>query len=99
MVQRIVAVYPHPRQRPLIGYRAIMDRYGADSHHGLRLRFLRTLHEYGLRYRGQQHRAAAALPAPPVEPDLDALGAEVVRLFGLRHPEFEAALSRSESNT
>jgi hypothetical protein len=91
LVERIVAVYPHPRQRPLIGYRAIIAAHGADSHHGRHARFLNKLHEFGWRHRGLQHREAAGLPAPLVEePDLDAVGAELVTLFGLRRRGAEA---------
>ena len=84
LVRRILAVYPQPQ--PPIGYRAIIDRYGADSRYAAHARFLNKLHEFGLRYRGQRHRAAASLPAPLVEePDQDAVGAELVELFRLRH--------------
>jgi hypothetical protein len=85
-VRRIVAVYPHPKQRPLIGVRAIIDAYGADSSMGVQARFLMGLYEFGTRYRGLRHREAAGLPAPLVrEPDLDAVAAELVELYRLRH--------------
>ena len=84
VVERVIAAYP--KQLPLIGFRALIDHYGADSRYGVQVRFLNKLHEFGLRYRGLRHRAAASLPAPLVrEPDLDAVGAELVELFRLRH--------------
>jgi hypothetical protein len=89
VVERVIAVYP--RQRPLIGFRAIIDTYGMDSSMGVRAQFKMRLHEFGIRYRGQRHREQAALPAPLVEePDLDALAAELVELFRLRHSGVEA---------
>ena len=85
-MRRIVAVYPHPKQRPLIGVRAIIDAYGADSSMGVQARFLMGLYEFGMRYRGLRHRQAAGLPAPLVEePDLDAVAAELAELYRLRH--------------
>jgi hypothetical protein len=86
VVERVIAVYPYPRRRGLFGFRAITQAYAAGSWHGKRARFLNKLHEFGLRYRGQRHREAAGLPAPLVkEPDLDAVGAELVELYRLRH--------------
>jgi hypothetical protein len=87
----VIAVYPHPRQRPLLGFRAIIDHYGADSHFGVHVRFLKALHEFGWRYRGLCHRESAGLPASLVaESELDTVGAELVELFRLRHREVEA---------
>ena len=84
MVRRIVAV--HPRRRPLIGFRAIIDKYGADSYLVRHARFLMGLHEFGWRDRGLRHRESASLPRPLVkEPDLDAVAAELVELYRLRH--------------
>jgi hypothetical protein len=84
LVRRIVAAYP--QQRPPIGYRAVIDRYGENSRYAAHARFLNKLHEFGLRHRGQRHRESASLPAPLVaEPDLDAVAAELVELYRLRH--------------
>ena len=58
---------------------------------GVRARFQMRLYEFGIRYRGQQHREQAGLPAPLVgEPDLDAAAEELVELFRLRHRAGEA---------
>ncbi len=91
LARRLIAAYPYPRQRPLVGMRAIIDAYGMDSSLGVRARFQMRLHDFGLRYRGQRHREEAGLPAPLVEePDLDAVAAELVELFRLRHRAAEA---------
>ena len=91
LVERVMAVYPHPRRGPLIGYSAIIDHYGMDSSMAARARFRMGLHDFGLRYRGQRHRESAGLPAPLVEePDLDAAAAELLELFRLRHRGVEA---------
>jgi len=91
LARRLIAAYPHPRERPLIGYRAIIDHFGADSHYGVQARFLKSLYEVGSRYRGLRHRESAGLPAPLIgEPDLDAVGEELVELFRLRHRGVEA---------
>ena len=91
LARRLIAVYPYPRQRPLIGYRAIIDHFGADSHFGVQARFLKGLYEFGMRYRGQRHRELAGLPEPLVEePNMDAQAAELLELFRLRHRGVEA---------
>jgi hypothetical protein len=91
LARRLIAAYPYPRQRPLIGFRAIIDAYGMDSSMGVRARFQMGLHDFGLRYRGQRHREEAGLPAPLVEePDMDAAAAELLELFKLRHRGVEA---------
>ena len=82
LARRLIAAYPFPRQRPLVGYRAIIDHFGADSHLGVQARFLKGLYEFGSRYRGLRHRESASLQAPLVkEPDLDAVAAELVELY------------------
>jgi hypothetical protein len=89
VVERVIAAYP--KQRPLVGFRAIIDHYGMGSSMAVRARFKMRLHEFGIRYRGQQHREEAGLPAPLVEePDLDAAAAELVELFRLRNRGVEA---------
>ena len=91
LTRRLIAVYPYPRQRPLVGMRAIIDQFGADSHFGVQARFQMGLYNFGLRYRGQRHREEAGLPAPLVEePGLDAAAAELLELFRLRHRGVEA---------
>ena len=91
LARRLIAAYPHPRERPLIGYRAIIDHYGMGSSMAVRARFQMRLYEFGSRYRGRRHREAAGLPAPLAEePDLDAAAAELVELFRLRHRRVEA---------
>ena len=83
LTKRVMTAYP--KQLPLIGYRAIIDHFGADSHYAVQARFLKGLYEYGSRYRGLRHREQAGLPAPLVEePDLDAAKAELVELYRLR---------------
>ena len=84
VVERVIAAYP--KQLPLIGFRAIIDAYGMDSSMGVRARFQMRLYEFGIRYRGLRHRESASLPAPLVkEPDLDAVAAELLELYRLRH--------------
>ena len=84
VVERVIAAYP--KQLPVIGFRAIIDHFGAESSMAVRARFKMRLYEFGIRYRGLRHRESAGLPAPLVkEPDLDAVGAELVELFRLRH--------------
>ena len=91
LARRLIAVYPFPRQRPLVGMRAIIDARGADSYLVRHARFLMGLHQFGIRYRGLRHRELMSLPAPLVrEPDLDAVGAELVELYRLRHRAGEA---------
>ena len=51
LARRLIAVYPYPRQRGLVGMRAIIDHYGMDSSMGLRARFRMGLHDFGIRYR------------------------------------------------
>ena len=91
LAERLIAAYPYPRQRGLVGMRAIIDAHGADSSMGVRARFQLRLYDFGIRYRGQRHREAAGLPAPLVEePDMDAAAAELADLYRLRQRGVEA---------
>ena len=94
LARRLIAVYPYPRQRGLVGMRAIIDHYGMDSSMAVRARFRMGLHDFGIRYRGQRHRELAGLPAPLVEePNMDAAAAELVDLYRLRQRGAEARRS------
>jgi hypothetical protein len=67
LARRLNLLYPYPRQRGLVGIRAIIDAYGMDSSFGVRARFQLRLHDFGIRHRRQRHREEAGLPAPLVE--------------------------------
>ena len=56
LVERLSAVYPYPRQRGLIGFRAVIDAYGADSRIGRSARLQMGLYLFGLRHRAAEAR-------------------------------------------
>ncbi len=56
LARRLIAVYPYPRQRGLMGFRAITDTYGMESRIGRSARLQVGLYQYEQRRRGVEAR-------------------------------------------
>jgi hypothetical protein len=56
VVERVIAIYPFPRRRGLIGFRAITQAYVADSWHGKHARVMMGMYQLELRHRAEAHR-------------------------------------------
>ena len=60
LVERLSAAYRHPRQRGLVGFRAIIDHYGMESRIGRSARLQVGLYQYEQRRRGDEARRGYA---------------------------------------
>jgi len=60
LTRRLIAVYPYPRQRPLVGFRAIIAAHGMESRIGRSARLLVGLYQYEQRRRGAEARRGYA---------------------------------------